>query len=128
MERDLEALRTEEGATLVTSVGEVRVWQARLEGAWRRLNVDLNEDTDATVLRAVILNWDARVTPESTGVMGYEYWRAALAKLSPEDPVTAPDPSAALSDERVVLALKHGAANLRRDFDSIEVPYHRRDY
>lgn len=128
MEQPIDGLSTNEGATLVTSVGEVRLWQARLEAAWKRLDVDLNQDVDASILRAVILNWDARVSPESTGVMGYEYWRAALADLSPENPVTAPDPSPDLTDERVVQALRNAAANLKRDFDAIEVPYSRKVY
>lgn len=125
LEQEIEALATGRDAMLATSVGSVRLWQARLEGAWKRLNVDLNEDSDATVLRAVILNWDARVRPASTGATGYEYWREALAELSPDNPLTAAEPSAGLSDERVVEALRIAAARLRRDFDAIEVPYSR---
>jgi hypothetical protein len=115
-------------APLRQGVGSVRVWQARLELAWSRMEVDINEDVHAAVLRAVIVEWDGRATPESTGVMGYEYWRAALADLSPNDPVTAPTPSTRLSDERVIEALRLAAQHLLRDYGAMEVPYKRRDF
>lgn len=117
---------TAEGGIASASVGEVRVWQARLEEAWRRLNVDLNEDVNASILRAVIVDWDGRVSAESTGVTGYEYWRAAVANLSPADTATAAAPSGALTDEAVVQALRDAASSLKRDFGAVEVPYRRK--
>lgn len=127
-ERALESLQPSGGSTLVvTSIGEVRLWQARLESAWKHMNVDINQDTDATVLRALILDWDARVRPDSTGATAYEAWRAALAALHPANPAVAAEPSPDLTDAQVVQALRDAAASLRQAFGQVEVPYSRKN-
>jgi hypothetical protein len=120
-------IRAVDAAMLASGVGTLRVWQARLELAWNRLEVDLNEDRHATVLRAVILEWDGRVRPESTGVLAYEYWRTALARLSPENPLTAAAPSPSLGDAKVIEALRIAAKELMRDFGTVEARYERRN-
>lgn len=127
-ERGIESLRPSGDSTLVvTSIGDVRLWQARLESAWKRMNVDINRDTDATILRALILDWDARIGPDSTGATAYEAWRAALAAASSSNPAVAAEPAPDLTDEQVVQALRDAAASLRRAYGAVEVPYSRKN-
>jgi acyl-homoserine lactone acylase PvdQ len=98
-------------------------WQRRLEEAWDRLRVDINEDSDATALRAEILGWDGLASADSTGATAYYYWKDSLPPDALAADPTAGRPPASLSDTQVVMALRRAARRMRRDLGRFAVPY-----
>ena len=111
-----------------TEVYGAGAWQARLERAWTGLNVDINEDVNATVLRALIQEWDRRSDPDSTGALAYKYWKEALWETVFTDADKRADrfgdpPRATLTDEELIGALKTAAARMMAEHGSVEVPF-----
>jgi acyl-homoserine lactone acylase PvdQ len=117
----LEELAADDSVTLddafayafSTSVYKADVWQERIKKAAGELT------GDARQLEDLILAWNRRSDPESTGAMAFRAFKLALGG----DAARAMEPPAALSDAQVREALAKAAAELRKEFGSLQVRY-----
>ena len=98
-------------------------WQARMNEAWARLKVDINEDVDATILRALISDWDGQSRRDSVGATAYKYWKDAIPDEAKKQDRYGGPPEASLTDDQIFESLRGAAAKLKEERGSLEVPY-----
>jgi acyl-homoserine-lactone acylase len=95
-------------------------WQARIKEAWTRARDSARSGDAAEVFRQID-GWNRRSDADSTGALAFYAFKRALGNEL-GSPV---EPPAGLKDEPIIAALHRGAAWLRSDFGSVEVPYGR---
>jgi acyl-homoserine-lactone acylase len=103
-----------------TGVYRADRWQARIKRAWSSAEGSPRPD-DAVELYRQIEGWNRRSDADSTGALAYYAFKRALgddlgAKVEPPD---------SLDDERILAAIRQGAAWLRSNFGAVAVPYGR---
>jgi acyl-homoserine lactone acylase PvdQ len=95
-------------------------WQARIKSAWSTAPDSAKTGDVADVYRRIV-EWDRRCNADSTGALAFYAFKLSLGKQQG----SKVEPPTDLNDAQVVEALQRGAAWLRSDFGSVEVPYGR---
>jgi penicillin amidase len=103
-----------------TQVWRAEKWQARLKEAWNNAT-DADKAGDAGKLYALIETWNRRCDPDSTGAMAYYAFKKALDG----NVARQTEPPTSLTDAQLAEALRKGAAELRKNFGEVAVPYGR---
>lgn len=112
-----------------TTVYQADRWQERIRKGWENYE-EANpaggsgrslKNNDSRALYDMIEAWNRHSDPDSTGAMAYRAFKLGLGKEWAN--TVAPPPN--LTDQQVVAALNTGAAQLKADFGTLEVPYGR---
>lgn len=127
----LEHLATDDSVTvgegmeiaLSTQVYGAGAWQQRMNEAWRRLDIDINADVDATILRALISEWNGHSTKDSIGATAYKYWKDAIPEEIRKNDRFGGPPDPSFTDQQVIESLRTAATNLRLEHNNLQVPY-----
>ncbi len=101
-----------------THVWHAEVWQARLKDAWAGASA-ADKAGDPQTVYTLIQEWDRRSDPDSKGALAYYAFKKALGSgLAGET-----EPPAKLADEKLVEAVRKGAAWCRSVFGEVGVPF-----
>jgi len=98
-------------------------WQARLKQAWATADKETKEKLGPSTLVKLITNWNRRCDADSTGAIGYRYWKDQFddqTKLM--DRAGLPSPGD-VSDKKVIENLENAVDKLIADFNRLDVPY-----
>jgi acyl-homoserine lactone acylase PvdQ len=101
-----------------TQVWRAETWQARLKAAWQHAS-DADKASDAQQAYTLIQEWDRRSDADSKGALAYYAFKKALGG----EAARSIEPSADLSDEQLMNALRKGAAWSRTNFGDVAVPF-----
>ena len=99
------------------------LWQARLAVAWRTANGDTRSDSQTARLCDLILRWNRRADPGSTGAVSYQYWKNQLGEPVLRADLAGLPPPANVTDEQLLKALAAGARQLHKQWGRLEVAY-----
>jgi acyl-homoserine-lactone acylase len=102
------------------------VWQKRLESSWGQADEATKKNANAAKMAEVILGWNRRCEPTSTGAVAYRYWKeqiyAADELVKTYDRAGFPIPPQ-VNDKLILDGLLAGAEKMHKDFGRIEVAY-----
>jgi acyl-homoserine lactone acylase PvdQ len=103
-----------------TQVWHAETWQARIKEAWRNAR-EADKAGDLPKVCELILSWDRRSAPDSTGALAFYAFKRALGGAE----ARRTEPEASLSDDQILKALGAGAGWLRLHFGDVSVPFGR---
>jgi penicillin amidase/acyl-homoserine-lactone acylase len=104
-------------------VYNAELWQARLVNAWQRADAVVKADAKAAKLYELIVRWNRREDPDSTGAIAYRFWKEQLGdKVRQSDRAGLPPPEQ-VTGEQLVHVLAAGAEALFRQWGRLEVSY-----
>ncbi len=99
------------------------VWQTLLQSAWSEASTEAKGEAGPAKLVELILNWDRRCAPDSTGAIAYRYWKDELGdEVRLHDRAGFPPPES-VTGEALLAGLSRAAQKLQTDFGRLEVPY-----
>jgi acyl-homoserine-lactone acylase len=108
---------------LSTQVYNADLWQARLAAAWEKAEQRWRADDKAARLYDLIVRWNRCADADSTGAIAYRFWKDQLGnKVLQADRAGRP-PAEDLTDEQLLKALAAGAANLDKQWGTLEVQW-----
>jgi acyl-homoserine lactone acylase PvdQ len=101
-------------------------WQKRLKAAWEKADEKFKGNANAAKMVELILAWNRRCEPTSTGAIAYRYWKEPMYRM--DNIVKTYDlagfPIAPTVDDKMILSgLVAGAKKLEADFGRMEVAY-----
>ena len=103
-----------------TQVWHAELWQTRIKDAWKHASrADKAGDTEHVL--QLILGWDRKSAPDSTGALAFYAFKKALG----DGDASRTEPWASLTDEKVLEALRGGSRWLRTAFGELDVPFGR---
>jgi len=98
-------------------------WQSKLQSAWSGATPEAKAETGPAKLVELIMNWDRRCDPASTGAIAYRYWKDELGEeVRLYDRAGFPPPESA-TDELLLQGIMKAAEKLQSDFGRLEVAY-----
>lgn len=101
----------------------VEVWQSMLQAAWSEASADVQAAAGPAKLVELILAWDRRCDPDSTGAIAYRYWKDELGEeVRLHDRAGFPPPES-VTPEPLLAGLSRAAEKLQADFGRLDVPY-----
>jgi penicillin amidase len=103
-----------------TQVWHAERWQARLKDAWQHAS-EADKSGDAQQLYGLIQEWDRHCDPDSKGALAYYGFMKALGG----DAAKQTEPPAQLTDEKLLEAVRKGAADMKARFGEVSVPFGR---
>jgi acyl-homoserine lactone acylase PvdQ len=105
---------------LSTEVYNADLWQARLAGA----SPDKAKvSPDALKMKDLILRWNRRADPDSTGAIAYLYWKKQLGDKVQQSDRAGRTPPEDVTDAQLIQALVSGAEKLQQDWGRLEVAF-----
>ncbi len=108
---------------LSTDVYHADLWQARLAAAWEKADGKAKADAKAARLCELVLRWNRRADPDSTGAIAYKFWFDQLGPKALLSARAGLDPPADMTNRQLMAALATGAAELERRWGRLEVKY-----
>jgi acyl-homoserine lactone acylase PvdQ len=103
-----------------TQVWHAELWQRRIKDAWQHAR-EADKSGDAEHVSRLILEWDRKSAPESTGALAFYAFKKALGGGD----ASRTEPPASLTDDKVLEAVRAGSGWLRTTFGEVEVPFGR---
>lgn len=101
------------------------LWIGKLKNAWAAQKAEVSASDDIKKMYAQISAWDQHSHAESTGAMTYRYWKMAIPEEARKNDKLGGGPPESLSDAAAIEALKTGAARMKAELGSVEVPFGR---
>ncbi len=101
-----------------TQVWHAETWQARLKEAWQHASAE-GKAGDAEQVCTLILDWDRKSAPDSTGALAFYAFKKALGG----DQARRTEPAPSLTDAQILEAVRGGAGWLRTRFGEVAVPF-----
>jgi acyl-homoserine lactone acylase PvdQ len=98
-------------------------WQARLVAAWEKADAAIKNDEKAGLLYDLIVRWNRRCDPDSTGAIAYHFWKAQLGDKVLQSDRAGRTPPKEVTDEQLLRALAAGAAALQAQWGRLDVKY-----
>jgi acyl-homoserine lactone acylase PvdQ len=108
---------------LSTQVYNADRWQARLVAAWEKADAKTRGDASAAKLYDLVVRWNGRADPDSTGAIAYRFWKDQLGERVRLADRAGRTPPADIPDEDLVRALQAGANELQKQWGRLEVRY-----
>ncbi|MFO0946261.1 MAG: penicillin acylase family protein [Planctomycetota bacterium] len=101
----------------------VDAWQKLLGNAWSGASGERKQNENLARMVDLILKWNRRCDPDSTGAIAYRYWKDEMndqVKLA--DKAGFPPPKS-VQDEELLVALEKGTEKILKDFGRVNVAY-----
>ncbi len=108
---------------LCPQVYHADLWQAKLVAAWEKADAQTRADVQAAKLYDLIVRWNRRNDPDSTGAIAYRYWKDQLGEKVRQADRNGRAPPEDVTDEQLLKALLEGAAALHKRWGRLEVPF-----
>jgi acyl-homoserine lactone acylase PvdQ len=108
---------------LSPQVYNAELWQARLVAAWEKAAAQTKADPKAARLYDLIVRWNRRADPDSTGAVAYRFWKDQLGENVLRADRAGLPPPAQVTDQQLLAALRAGAVELDKQWGRLEVRY-----
>jgi acyl-homoserine lactone acylase PvdQ len=101
------------------------LWQARLVAAVESSASGKAAalSPEAAKLHELIVRWNRRTDPDSTGAIAYRFWKDQLGEKVLQNDRAGRKPPKEVTDEQLVSALNAGAAELMKQWGRLDVKY-----
>jgi penicillin amidase len=111
------------GIALSPQVYNADLWQARLVSAWAKADASVKQDAKAAKLYDLIVRWNRRADPDSTGAIAYRVWKDQLGEKLLQADRAGRRPPKEVTDEQLLRNLQAGANELSKQWSRLDVAY-----
>jgi acyl-homoserine lactone acylase PvdQ len=99
------------------------LWQARLVSAWDKAADKYKNDSRLAQFVDLIVRWNRRTDPDSTGAIAYRFWKDQLGKEILQSDREGRKPPKEVTDDHLLESLAAGATELLKQWGRLEVKY-----